>query len=230
MTRKPSAVKLSIALFALLPAAPARAAAPETAGSAATASAVSADSGRAAADSSRPAASLEDPLLPAILSPGEKVMWGEHGLMRITGIFPLTEASRENELILRRYMLTAHQIGGFITLASMLATVYVGQTIINGNESQSRLDLKSTLAWTTVGTYFTTASLSLLSPPPLVRRPGWSSVSTHKALAWVHFTGMIITPLLGTMIEDKQNLRLFHQISGYTTTVAFAGAMLVITF
>ncbi|MDB5048567.1 MAG: hypothetical protein JWO30_1638 [Fibrobacteres bacterium] len=180
-------------------------------------------------DSSQAASEVQaDPLLPEILSPGEKLMWGEHGFMRVIGAFPLTEESREKELQLRRTMLTVHQIGGFLTLASMVATDYCGQMIVNGESGYE--GAKSTLAWTTVGAYFATASLSLLSPPPVIRRPGWSSVSTHKALAWVHFTGMIITPLLGTMIEDKHDLRLYHQISGYVTTAAFAGAMFVITF
>jgi len=175
-----------------------------------------------------PASLASDPLLPEILSPGEKLLWGRHGFMRAIGAFPLTEESREKELSLRRNMLTAHQIGGFFTLASMIATAYCGQMIVNGETGYE--DAKSVLAWTTVTAYFTTAGLSLLTPPPVVRRSDWNSVSTHKALALVHFTGMILTPLLGTMIEDDHDVQTLHQISGYATTVAFAGAMLVITF
>lgn len=169
-----------------------------------------------------------DPLLPEILSPGERLFWGERGLMRVIGAFPLNEESREQELILRRGLLTAHQIGGFLTLASMIATAYAGQMIVNGDNSYETA--KTRLAWTTVGAYFTTASLALLSPPPLLRRAGWSSVSTHKALAWVHFTGMVVTPLLGVMVDGDRDRQMLHQVSGYVTTAAFAGAMLVITF
>jgi hypothetical protein len=174
------------------------------------------------------ASALADPLLPAILSPGEKLLWGEHGFMRAIGAFPLTEESREKELSLRRTMLTLHQVGGFVTLASMLATAFTGQMIINGYESFGKY--KPALAWTTVGLYFTTASLSLLSPPPVLRRPGWNSIALHKSLAWAHFSGMIITPLLGTLIEDEHDLRIFHQTTGYVTTAAFAGAMVSVTF
>jgi hypothetical protein len=169
-----------------------------------------------------------DPLLPEILSPGEKWMWGEQGFMRKHGGFPLTEEGREREMELRRTMLTAHQIGGFITLGAMIATAYCGQMIINGNEGYE--DAKGVLAWTTVGAYFTTAALSLMSPPPMIRRKEWSTISTHKALAWVHFTGMILTPILGTMVEDAGTVRTIHQVSGYATTAAFAGAMYVVTF
>ena len=125
-------------------------------------------------------------------------------------------------------MLNLHQVGGFMTLAAMLATAFAGQMIINGDESYE--DIKGPLAYTTVGLYFTTASLALLTPPPVLRRPGFNSIALHKTLAWVHFSGMIITPLLGTMIEDKRSLRKFHQVSGYTTTAAFAGAMIAVTF
>ena len=63
-----------------------------------------------------------------------------------------------------------------------------------------------------------------------MRRPQWSSISWHKALAAVHFSGMLITPILGSAIEDDYELRHFHQVSGYVTLAAFAGAMLVVTF
>lgn len=172
-------------------------------------------------------AALKDPLLPAIMSPGEKLMWGEHGWMRSIAGLPLNEDSREKEMGIRRTMLTLHQIGGYTTLASMIATCYVGQMIINGHESYE--DIKVPLAWTSVGLYFTTASLALLTPPPIIRREGFSSLTVHKGLAWVHFTGMIITPILGTFIEDERKVRIFHQVSGYTTTAALAGAMISIT-
>ena len=169
-----------------------------------------------------------DPLLPDVLGPGERLLWGPRGLMRSIGAYPLDEESREKELVLRRALLTAHQVGGFLTLGSMLATAYCGQMIINGESGYA--GAKETLVVTTIAGYFTTALLSLLSPPPAIRRPGWNSVSSHKALAWVHFTGMIITPVLGGMLEDDGDVRTLHQVSGYATTAAFAGAMFVITF
>jgi hypothetical protein len=172
-------------------------------------------------------AAMKDPLLPDIMGPGEKLMWGEHGWMRAIAGLPLNEESREKEMGIRRTMLNLHQAGGYVTLASMLATAFCGQMIINGNYSYEKY--KAPLAWTTVGLYFTTAAFSLLSPPPIIRRPGFSSLTVHKSLAWVHFSGMMITPILGTLIEDKRDLQVFHQTAGYVTTAAFAGAMLSIT-
>jgi len=172
-------------------------------------------------------------LLPERLGPIESVMWSDHGAMRKMFDFPLTPEGREKEMGLRRTLLTAHQIGGFATLASMIATVAVGQMVYNGNESLG--DVKSTLGWTTVTMYFTTASLALFTPPPMIRRGEWNTVSTHKLLGGIHFTGMILTPLLATMIEDQKGggshtIKTVHMISGYTTTVAFAAAMMVVTF
>jgi hypothetical protein len=212
-TRKPIPGPVFLILIALAVSAPRAAESP-----AATDAASAPDSALAA---------LKDPLLPEIMSPGEKLLWGEHGWMRSLARLPLNEESREKEMGIRRAMLTMHQIGGFTTLAAMIATAYCGQMIINGHEGYK--EPKETLAGVTVTLYFATASLALLSPPPAIRRPGFSSISLHKALAWGHFTGMIITPLLGTMIEDNRKLRVFHQVSGYATTALFAGAMITVT-
>lgn len=167
-------------------------------------------------------------------------MWGEHGMMRWTGLFPLTEESREKELGLRRTMLTVHEIGGFITLGTMLTTVVYGQLTLNGYKSLG--DTHKNWASATIASYFVTAGLSLLSPPPSIRRKEWSTISIHKGLALIHFSGMVLTPLLADGVAmnergtgktglqiDRDKARI-HQISGYITTVAFASAMAVITF
>ena len=207
-------IALALGLTALPAAAAARPEAPEAAAQ------------TSAAAPSDPSA-LKDPLLPSLLSPGERLLWGEHGWMRSLANLPLNEESREKEISIRRTMLTLHQIGGYTTLASMIATAFAGQMIINGHESYE--EIKSPLAWTTVGLYFTTATLALLTPPPVIRRAGFSSLTVHKALAWVHFSGMLITPILGTLIEDERKVRVFHQTAGYVTTATFAGAMVSIT-
>ncbi|MDB5106028.1 MAG: hypothetical protein JWP91_3717 [Fibrobacteres bacterium] len=195
-------------------------------------------SGTASAEDSAARVLASIPLLPEVMSPGEKIMWGKRGLMRITGAFPLTEESRERELGLRRTMLTVHQVAGFATLASMIATVTYGQLTLNGHTSLG--ETHQTLAAITIGSYFFTAAMSLLSPPPMIRRKEWSTISIHKGLAMVHFSGMILTPLLAEGIareergagkdaidRDKAHV---HQVSGYITTAAFAAAMMVVTF
>lgn len=171
--------------------------------------------------------SAADSLLPSIMGPMEHVFWGERGLMRRLGM-PLTEETREKEVFLRRGMLTAHQVGGFVTLGAMTATAVTGQMILNGRDDLG--DRKRLLVNATIISYFATAALSVLTPPPTIRRPGWSSISWHKALATIHLTGMIVTPIIGKQIEDDYDRRYLHQVSGYVTLAALAGAMLVVTF
>ena len=182
-------------------------------------------------------ARAEESLLPDKLGPMEHLLWSESGLMRKVFDFPLTEQGREREMEIRRPMLALHQMAGFTTLASMVATVALGQTVFNGKEDLSQLH--QAMAWTTVGAYLTTATFSIFTPPPLVRRAEWSTVSTHKLLATIHLTGMCLTPFLGTMLADgragdlslsERQLRLFHLSSGYVTTATFATAILVVTF
>lgn len=172
-----------------------------------------------------------DSLLPSRLGPMEHVFWGRHGLMRHLGL-PLTEENREKEISIRRGMLTAHQIGGFLTLASMAATAVTGQMIINEdyNASDEMYDRKRLLVTTTVVSYFVTAGLAMLTPPPAIRRDQWNSISWHKLLATVHFTGMIVTPLIGKQLKEDREKEVFHQTSGYVTLAALAGAMIVVTF
>jgi hypothetical protein len=181
---------------------------------------------------------VADPLLPEVMGPGERILWGERGLMRIAGIYPLTEESREQEFGLRRTMLTVHQAAGFATLAAMIATATYGQLTLNGNAGLG--ETHQTLAGITIGAYFFTAAMALLSPPPAIRRKEWNSISIHKGLAMVHFTGMILTPLLAEGVARRnpgasgetidRDKALVHQVSGYITTAAFAAAMLVVTF
>ncbi|MGB2869234.1 MAG: hypothetical protein WBD36_12340 [Bacteroidota bacterium] len=172
-------------------------------------------------------------LLPENMSITEQALWGESGLMRTLSIVPpLNAEERRNELAMRRTMLTAHQIGGFVTLGLMATTAYYGQRVIDG-----RYDLRRThfgFVDATIISYSATGLLALLSPPPMIRRDEISTTTIHKTLAWIHVAGMIATPIIGSMIRSRQGYDLqterLHQISGYITTATFAASLLVITF
>jgi hypothetical protein len=166
------------------------------------------------------------PLLPNRMGPVENILWSQDGLMRKTFNLPLSPEERESELRVRHAMLQAHQVGGFITMAGLLATVTLGQMAYNGHEVG---DIHGAVAVTTVASYFTTAALSIFTPPPAMRRDEWNTVSTHKLLGVVHFSGMMLTPILGGFAEDSRTMRKAHLASAYTTTAAFAGALLVVT-
>ena len=178
-------------------------------------------------------------LLPENLGFFERNLWTEHGLFRSLGIAsPLTPESRRSELKLRRTMLVAHEVSGFVTLGLMVTTVYYGQKVLNEYYTSNYRPLLSKhtqFVDATIATYSITALLSLLSPPPVIRRDEISTVSIHRALAWVHVTGMILTPIIAAIAKkgrgatDMSVLRI-HQISGYITTAAFAASMIVVTF
>ncbi|MGD1043815.1 MAG: hypothetical protein ABR936_00655 [Bacteroidota bacterium] len=169
----------------------------------------------------------------------ERNLWSENGLFRTMGIAaPLTPESRKSELKLRRTMLVAHETSGFLTLGLMATTVVYGQKVINQiNDKHPSLSLRRThigFADATIATYSLTALLSLLSPPPVIRRDEMSTLSYHRALAWVHVTGIIITPIIAALAKRRgasyESILRIHQVSGYITTTAFAASMIVITF
>ena len=173
-------------------------------------------------------------LIPENASWMEKFLWDEDGLFREMGLAsPLTPEARKSELSLRRGMLTAHMIGGFVTLASMYTAIYYGQKMINHNPSRTDRNNHQLFVTTTIISYSATGLLSVLSPPPMIRRNENSTITIHKTLAWVHFTGMILTPILGSMISRRataSQVAHFHQASAYITAAALTASMIVITF
>ncbi len=172
-------------------------------------------------------------LLPKNLSFGERILWGENGLVHTLGIEPpLSPQERMSELRLRRTMLTAHQIGGFTTLALMLTADYFGQRTIDGDRRMG--DIHQTIITATILSYAATGLLAVLSPPPMIRRDEGGTVAIHKTLAWIHLIGMIVTPIIGSTIRHHRVFNMdqahFHQVAGYITTAVFTASMLVIVF
>jgi hypothetical protein len=182
-------------------------------------------------------------LLPENISFMERGLWGESGFFRSIGIAgELTPESRKSELSARRTLLTMHQIGGFVTLGLLATTLYYGQKTLNdaNNPAQDRTDQNKHNQFVTYSiiSYGLTGLLAVISPPPLIRRNETSTTTIHKTLAWVHFAGMVLTPIVGNMIK-KRSGRLsyldlptahFHQVSAYVTTGVFAASMIIITF
>lgn len=172
-------------------------------------------------------------LLPENISFLERNLWGEHGLFRTTGLVPaLTREERKRELSIRRDMLTLHQIGGFATLGLMTTAAYFGQRVIDNGRSRSLRRDHQAFVTATIISYSATALLALLSPPPLIRRDEFSTITVHKTLAWIHVSGMILTPILGSMIgrHTASHRAHIHQIAGYITTATLAAAMISVTF
>ena len=182
-------------------------------------------------------------LLPDNISFMERGLWGESGFFRSIGIAgELTPESRKSELSARRTMLTMHQIGGFVTVGLLATTLYYGQKTLNESNNpgleRTYQDKHNQFVTYAIISYGLTGLLAVISPPPLIRRNETSTTTIHKTLAWVHFAGMVLTPIVGSMVR-KRSGRLayidlptahFHQVAGYVTTGVLAASMIIITF
>ncbi|MGA0415835.1 MAG: hypothetical protein ACO3MZ_07845 [Flavobacteriaceae bacterium] len=154
----------------------------------------------------------------------QKLLWGERGLLRVAGIAKLNKDQREWELKLRRKLLVAHQVIGYVTLAGMITQGIIGSQLYNGN--YRLYETHENLGKAVTASYFTGAGLSLFSPPPLINKKvkGWSSMKAHKVLATVHLSAMIATNVLAE--EDKK----LHRAAAYTAFGSYAAAMIVLKF
>lgn len=168
-------------------------------------------------------------LLPKRMMFTQSLLWGKKGLLRITGLAPLTEKSRTRELKLRRRMLILHQVLGYVTLGGMIGQGIVGSQLYKGNFDM--LNAHKVLGTGLTISYFTTASLSLFSPPPMLYRAKErrNTIKWHKRLAFLHMTGMITTLLLADRASDSR-YKPYHRAAAFTAFGAFAASMIVITF
>ena len=167
----------------------------------------------------------DESLIPKRMIFTQRALWGNKGLLRKFGIFPLNVEQREKELKLRRSMLKIHQIIGYLTLAGMVTQGFLGGKLYN-NWERGLYNTHKTVGNLTSISYFTGAGLSLFAPPPLINKKskGLSSIKAHKYLASVHFSAM-----LATNIFKKRNQQI-HKISAYTAVGSFAAAILVFKF
>jgi hypothetical protein len=168
-------------------------------------------------------------LIPKRMIFTQRVLWGEKGLMRTLKVAPLTDHGRETELKIRRGMLVTHQVLGFATLAGMVAQGIVGAKLYSGDYKIK--ELHEGLGTAVNITYFTTAGLSLFTPPPLISRQvkGLNGIKMHKTLAVVHLSAMIATNLLSDSAGDPK-IKQLHRAAAFTAFGSFFGAMLVMKF
>jgi hypothetical protein len=174
-----------------------------------------------------------EPLLPRHLIFTQRAFWGPKGLLRVMNVAPLTSEGRIKELKVRRTMLRAHQIMGFVTLAGFVAQGIVGSKLYNATgENYQRIHNTHEMLATGINiAYATTALLSLTAPPKIVgERRGLSSIKIHKYLAVVHMAGMVATNLLAGAIKQDYSLKPYHRAAAYTTFGAFAASIIAIKF
>lgn len=153
--------------------------------------------------------------------------------------FPTTQTQsnpqEQARLDRRSRMLKIHQKMGLITAVPLVATVFAGAGAGGRSTSSSTRDLHAALGGTTAALYFTTASFAILAPK-IEGTPTRGPIKVHKALAWVHGPGMILTPILGEMaFNQKSNGERIHGIASahgavaVITVGAYGAAMLAVS-
>ena len=135
----------------------------------------------------------------------------------------------------RSHMLKIHQRLGLITTIPLLATVITGSQAGGKTSSSTSRDLHAALGSVTTGLYLTTAYFSIFAP----RVPGTTTrgpIRLHKALAWIHGPGMILTPILGVMAYEQRNrgekvhgIASAHGAVAVTTAAAYGLAILSVS-
>jgi Carboxypeptidase regulatory-like domain len=138
-----------------------------------------------------------------------------------------TKGSAKEQALLnkRSHMLHVHQELGLITTIPLVATVVTGFGAGGRSTSSSTRDLHAALGSVTAGLYFTTAYYAIFAPKlPGTKTQG--SIRLHKALAWIHGPGMVLTPILGAMaFNQKSQGEKVHGIASVHGEVAIVTAV-----
>jgi hypothetical protein len=104
----------------------------------------------------------------------------------------------------RSHMLKIHQRLGLIATAPLVATVIAGTGAGGKSTSTSDRYLHLALGSATGDLYFMSAYYAIRAP----KIPGTQArgqIRFHKALAWVHGPGMVLTPILGAIAFDQKS-------------------------
>jgi hypothetical protein len=135
----------------------------------------------------------------------------------------------------RAHMLKIHQRLGLITAIPMIATV--ATSFGAGGRGTSTADRWTHLALgaATGDLYFTTAYFAIRAPGiPGTQRRG--AIRIHRALAWIHGPGMILTPILGAIAFDQKSrgekvhgIASAHGPVAIVTAGAFGAALLSVS-
>ncbi len=144
-------------------------------------------------------------------------------------------AELQEKLDKRTHMLKVHQRLGLITAAPMLATVIVGGMAGGKSTSSTTRDVHAGLGAGTAALYFTTAYFAIRAPK-ISGTQTHGPIRLHKALAWIHGPGMVLTPILGAMAfqqkskgEKVHGIASAHGAVAYTTAIAYGAALLSVS-
>ena len=150
------------------------------------------------------------------------------------------QGSAQNQALLnkRSHMLQIHQRLGLITTVPLVVTLFTGPGAKGHHGlpgSPTGRDLHAGLGILTTGLYFTSAYYAIRAP----KIPGTKSyglIRLHKALAWIHGPGMVLTPILGAIAysqlsngERVHGIAKYHSLAAVATAAAYGAAILSVT-
>jgi hypothetical protein len=136
----------------------------------------------------------------------------------------------------RSHMLKIHQRLGLIDTVPLLATVILGPGAGGKNTSSADRYAHLALGSVTGDLYFMSAYYAIRAP----KIPGTEvrgQIRLHKALAWIHGPGMILTPILGAIAFDQKSrgekvhgIASAHGAVAIVTAGAYGAAILAVSF
>ena len=151
-----------------------------------------------------------------------------------------TQGSSQYQAMLdrRSHMLQVHQRLGLITTAPLVAAVITGPSAKGKHGSPgspSGRELHAALGAATVGLYFSSAYFAMRAPK-IPGTPARGPIRVHKALAWIHGPGMVLTPILGAIAysqlsngEHVHGIAKYHSWVAWTTVGAFGASIVAVS-
>jgi Carboxypeptidase regulatory-like domain len=146
-----------------------------------------------------------------------------------------SNAAQQALLDKRTHMLKIHQRLGLITTVPLLATLITSANAGGKSTSTTSRYVHTGLGAATADLYFTSAYFAIRAP----RVAGTETrgpIRLHKALAWIHGPGMILTPILGAMAFDQKSkgervhgIAAAHGPVAIVTAGAFGAALLSVS-
>jgi hypothetical protein len=149
-----------------------------------------------------------------------------------------TQANAKQQALLdkRTHMLKIHQRMGLITTIPLMAAIFSSPSAAGKGNSATGRDVHLALGAVAGDLYFITAYYAIRAP----RVPGTEThgpIRVHKALAWIHGPGMILTPILGAIAYDQKNkgekvhgIASAHMPVAIVTAGAFGAALASVSF
>jgi hypothetical protein len=104
----------------------------------------------------------------------------------------------------RTHMLKIHQRLGLITLAPLVATFITSANAGGKNTSNTDRTVHMILGAVSGDLYFMTAYYAIRAPK-IAGTETRGPIRLHKAMAWIHGPGMILTPILGALAYNQKN-------------------------